>query len=59
MVEPLSRFLIAERVPKEFLIVAVGDGGGSPAAAEGGRAVPWEGRTFDCTKGFPGEDVLQ
>ena len=56
VVEPLARFWIVERVSNEFLFTTAG--GGAPAAVKGGRAVPWEGRTFDCTKGYQGEDVL-
>ena len=57
VVEPLSCSPIAERVSKEiFFVTAVG---GASALVRGGRAVPWKCRTYDCTKGFEGEDVLQ
>ena len=55
VVEPLMHGRIEERVAKEIFLVAVG--GGAPAKTRGGRAVPQTSRTFDCTKGFPGEDV--
>ena len=55
VVGPLSCGWIKERVSKEFLLVV--DGGGAPAAIRGGRAVPWKGKIYDSTKGFPGEDV--
>ena len=48
---------IAERVSKEiFLVVTVG---GAPVPVRGGRAVLRKSKTYDCTKGFQGEDVLQ
>ena len=53
---PLLSIWTEERVDKEIFSAVVG--GDVPAKAKGGRAVPWEGKTFDCTKGFPGEDVL-
>ena len=57
VVGPLSCNQIAERVSKEiFFVTAVG---GASALVRGGRAVPWKCRTYDCTKGFEGEDVLQ
>lgn len=57
VVGPLTCSRIAERVPKEiFFAVAVV---GASVMARGGRAVPWTSRTYDCTKGFQGEDVLQ
>ena len=55
---PLSRFSIAERAPKEFLLAVVGAGGSAPAAVRGGWAVFRKCRIFDCTKGYQGEDVL-
>ena len=57
VVEPLSRSQIAERVSKEiFFAVAVV---GASVIARRGRAVSRKCRTYDCTKGCQGEDVLQ
>ena len=57
VVGPLPCSQIAERVSNEiFFAVAVVS---APVIARGGRAVPWTCRTYDCTKGFQGEDVLQ
>ena len=54
---PLSCSQIVERVSKEFFFaVAVG---GASVLARGGRAVLWKCKTYDCTKGFQGEDVPQ
>ena len=33
-------------------------GGGAPFFAEEGRTILRKSRTFDCTMGFPGEDLL-
>ena len=57
VVEPLSCSPIAERVSKEsFFAVAVV---GASVIARGGRAVSRKCKTYDCTKGYQGEDVLQ
>ena len=54
---PLPCSQIKERVAKSiFFVIAAG---GALVVTRGGRAVPWTGRTYDCTKGFQGEDVLQ
>ena len=42
-------------VSKEFLVRLVGIGG--PAGKKRGRAAPFQTKSFDCTMGFPGEDV--
>ena len=55
VVGPLSRGQLEERASKEFFVVDVGDS--KLAKAQGGRAVCRNSRTFDSTKGFPGEDV--
>ena len=34
-------------------------GGGAPASRSRGRTTPWTQCEFDCTMGFPGEDVVQ
>ena len=57
VVGPLPRGQIAERVPKEIFFAV--DGVGVLMMARGGRAVPWQCRSYDCTKGFQGEDVPQ
>ena len=57
VVEPLSCSPIAERVSKEiFFAVAVV---GASVIVRGGRAVSRKCKTYDCTKGYQGEDVLQ
>ena len=55
MVGPLSCGLLEERVSKEILVVVVGSG--ALTVMQRGRAVRRKSRTFDSTKGFPGEDV--
>ena len=55
VVEPLLRGWLEERVSKEIFPVAVG--GGAPIKVGGGRAVPRKCKVYDCTKGYPGEDV--
>lgn len=57
VVGPLTCSPIAERVVEEFFFAVVA--GGAATMTSGGRAVPWKDMTYDCTKGFPGEDVLQ
>ena len=48
---------IAERVSKEIFLAVTA--GGAAIPARGGRAVLWKSKTYDYTKGFQGEDVLQ
>ena len=57
VVEPLSCSPIAERVSKEIFFAAAVVG--ASAVVRGGRAVSRKCRTYDCTKGYQGEDVLQ
>ena len=53
--EPLVHGRERECVAKEIFVVLVG--GGAPACTKGGRATPSKTRVFDCTMGYPGEDV--
>ena len=55
VVGPLSCGLLEERVSKEILVVVVGSG--ALIVMQRRRAVRRKNRTFDSTKGFPGEDV--
>ena len=55
VVEPLVQGWDHECVAKEFLVVFAG--GGAPANSKRGRATPSKTRVFDCTMGYPGEDV--
>ena len=52
---PLAHEQDDECVAKEISIVL--GGGGALLEKMGGRATPKKKRTFDCTLGFPGEDV--
>ena len=52
---PLSRVKFEERVPKAISVVSAGDG--KLEGMQRGRAVRRKSKTFDSTKGFPGEDV--
>ena len=57
VVEPLPCSQIEESVSKEILFtVAVV---GTSVIVRGGRVVSRKCRTYDCTKGYQGEDVLQ
>ena len=55
VVGPLLSNEFEERVPKEIWFVAVG--GGALTETRRGWAVRGKCRLYDCTKGFPGEDV--
>ena len=52
---PLPRAKFEERVPKAISVVSAGDG--KLVGMQRGRAVRGKCKTFDSTKGFPGEDV--
>ena len=56
VVGPLVELENEECVAKAFCMLLVG--GGAPARRNGGRATPWTQEKFDCTMGFPGEDLL-
>ena len=53
--EPLSCDKDEECATKEICVLFVG--GGKPASGSRGRAYTWTQRKFDCTMGYPGEDV--
>ena len=55
VVGPLTQGRDTESVANAFLVVFVG--GGALVSTNGGRASPSKTRVFDCTMGFPGEDV--
>ena len=55
VVGPLGRDLEGAAVSKEILVHLVG--GGALAEKKRGRTEPFQTKTFDCTMGFPGEDV--
>lgn len=57
VVGPLFCATDEECVANAIYILSVG--GGAPANGSKGRATPWTQRNFDCTMGFPGEDVAQ
>ena len=56
VVGPLRPGMNDECVSKEFCVMFVG--GGALASGSRGRATPWMRKWFDCTKGYPGEDVF-
>ena len=57
VVGPLVRYQERECVANaNFEILFVG---GASESVMSGRAAPWNKRTFDCTMGYPGEDVNQ
>ena len=55
VVGPLFFAMDEECVANAICMLFVG--GGAPASGSRGRATPWTQREFDCTMGFPGEDV--
>ena len=55
VVGPLGYNGEGDTVAKEFLVCPIG--GGKPVGRKKGRTAPSQKRTFDSTKGFPGEDV--
>ena len=55
VVGPLVHGRGRECASKEIFIVFVG--GGAQTSTKGGRATPKKTGVFDCTMGFPGEDV--
>ena len=57
VVGPLSTVGNEERVAKEFYMMMF-VGGGAPTRGNRGRAAPWTQLRFDCTMGYPGEDLL-
>ena len=59
VVGPLPRGQMKERVSKEIFFTVVSGGVGVLTMGRRGRAVPWQRTTYDCTKGFQGEDVSQ
>ena len=53
---PLVRKRNEGCVAKEFRVFLVD--GGAPASFTRGRAILRAGKVFDCTMGYPGEDVI-
>ena len=53
---PLAHALDEECVSKVILLIIVG--GGALKRTAGGRATPQGKKLFDCTMGYPGEDVV-
>ena len=57
VVGPLTCEWESDNAAKEILVQLVG--GGRLVGEKGGRAIPVKTRVFDCTLGFPGEDVAK